>query len=723
MTILYIISSLVTAVLSILLGLLVILNNHKGKQNRIWFLVSISIFLWTFSLAWTFLAKDASSAFFWQKVLYEGTTFIPIFFYHYCLVLTSLNNKYKKILYFGYIASFIFALSIPANLLISGVLARNEINYWPVSFSPFYYFYLCYFILFVVLSIIVLRKGYQNSKGIDKQKIKFVYYAALIGFIGGSFNFLLDFQFNYPIGNLFVSLYVVIMTYAITHYRLMDIRYIIKRSSIFVLIVVIITSIYIVLSSYLVSFLENFLESSSKIIAGFIVGIFIAIFFDPLKNFLENLTNHFLFSKKYNPKILLGEISDIISGSLDLDKILFNISKQINIAFHPSKLTFIMLDTKGKISVSNQFGFSDKEFSLFLKIVKQITNQKFQELDNIYIVSELILQNKFNSQNLRLLKKLNKISIELLVPLFVKEKLIGVLVMGEKKNNNLYSNEDLSVLKIIAHQIAVAIQNALLYEEVSELNKNLEKKVAEQTKDIKEKAEHLQKLLAMRSEFLDIASHQLRTPVTVIRGALSMILDGSITDEKKKHEFIVASFRKSSKLNDVINDILRASEMDTEKFELDLKPTDIHTLIEKIVEDKQLEAKEKKLALKLELPKEKLPMVMSDEKYMEQVIVNLINNSLQYTKKGYIKVQAELDKKYVLVRVSDTGIGIPKKDQKKLFTKFGRAQNAVETFTDGSGLGLFIIKQVMDAHKGGSVYVEKTEVGKGTTFALKIPRV
>ena len=96
---------------------------------------------------------------------------------------------------------------------------------------------------------------------------------------------------------------------------------------------------------------------------------------------------------------------------------------------------------------------------------------------------------------------------------------------------------------------------------------------------------------------------------------------------------------------------------------------------------------------------------------------------MQYTKQGYIKVSATADKSHVILKVSDTGIGIPKKDQKKLFTKFGRAQNAVETFTDGSGLGLFIIKQVMDAHPGGEVYIENTEVGKGTTFVIKIPIV
>lgn len=271
---------------------------------------------------------------------------------------------------------------------------------------------------------------------------------------------------------------------------------------------------------------------------------------------------------------------------------------------------------------------------------------------------------------------------------------------------------------------------------LKELTDNLEQKVDEQTRDIKEKAIHLEKLLKMRSEFLDIASHQLRTPTSVIKGTLSMMKEGDfdkmpLTDKTK---FIEGMFQKSLKLESIINDILVASEMDTAQFEIGVEDEiELDKFLEKEVAEHQFDASEKKLVLTFEKLTDGPFKIKGSAKYLEQALDNLLNNAIKYTTQGFVKATVKKDRPNVVVAVSDSGIGIPKDDIKKIFHKFTRGKNARSVYTDGSGLGLFIIKRIMDQHPDSKVWVESParqalaagmasgEEGKGSTFYLQFP--
>jgi signal transduction histidine kinase len=198
-----------------------------------------------------------------------------------------------------------------------------------------------------------------------------------------------------------------------------------------------------------------------------------------------------------------------------------------------------------------------------------------------------------------------------------------------------------------------------------------------------------------------------------------MLGEGSVPEDKKQ-QFLNSALAKSYKLEEVVDEILRASEMDSDKFEIDLRVVDLADILEQIYIDKKVLADEKGVELKFNLPKS-MPKILSDERYIKHAIRNLINNSLQYTKKGSIILSINLKKDLLEIVVSDTGIGIPKKDLPKLFKKFSRAKNAVDAYTDGSGLGLFIIKKIMDAHPGGQVHIKETTINKGTTISLVLP--
>jgi len=203
-----------------------------------------------------------------------------------------------------------------------------------------------------------------------------------------------------------------------------------------------------------------------------------------------------------------------------------------------------------------------------------------------------------------------------------------------------------------------------------------------------------------------------------------MLREGSIQKLPKKQQerFIDNAFRKSRKLESIINDILNASEMDTGKFDVagTTKPVQIEELVDKVMADFENEAYEKGLKFVFIKPAKALPEINASPRYLEQVISNLIDNAIKYTEKGSVKVQVAKKDKKVVVSVKDTGLGVPKDDMPKLFQKFVRAQNARNIYTDGSGLGLFIIKKIVEGHKDGKVWVESKE-GRGSTFYFSLP--
>ncbi|MFA5048882.1 MAG: HAMP domain-containing sensor histidine kinase [Patescibacteria group bacterium] len=258
-------------------------------------------------------------------------------------------------------------------------------------------------------------------------------------------------------------------------------------------------------------------------------------------------------------------------------------------------------------------------------------------------------------------------------------------------------------------------------EEVEKLNVKLNKAAVE----LKARAKHLEKLLQMRSEFLDIASHQLKTPVSVIRGTLSMFQDGSMDKVSKAEQkkFLNNVFQKANKLNVIINDILRASEVDTDEFVIDknsAKPIQIEDVATCVYNDLIDSAQERKLKLEIIKPAKKLPPILSNADFLEQALSNLVNNAIKYTAQGQVKIILSQDQDNIIIKVEDSGVGIPLADQKKMFDKFARASNAVNMYTDGSGLGLFIAKKIIEAHKGGQISFVSQE-GRGTTFTVTMP--
>jgi signal transduction histidine kinase len=162
--------------------------------------------------------------------------------------------------------------------------------------------------------------------------------------------------------------------------------------------------------------------------------------------------------------------------------------------------------------------------------------------------------------------------------------------------------------------------------------------------------------------------------------------------------------------------------MDTDEFSLvreAIKPTQIEEIISRVYEDLKPETDRKGLVFTIEKPKRPLPKILVDADFLEQAFYNLTDNAIKYTAKGFVKIVLNQESNQLVVKIQDSGVGIPLEDQKKIFDKFARAKNAIDMYTDGSGLGLFIVKKIIEAHQGAINFISKEN--EGTVFTVSLP--
>jgi len=235
--------------------------------------------------------------------------------------------------------------------------------------------------------------------------------------------------------------------------------------------------------------------------------------------------------------------------------------------------------------------------------------------------------------------------------------------------------------------------------------------------------EQLKQFDRMKSEIISVVAHQLRTPLSGIKWTLKMLLDGdSGKVSKEQHDLLSKGFESNERMVALINDMLAVDRLESGKIKYDFVPTQFESLIEEMIESLKPIAEHKKVRIAFLAPKRPLPKIKLDPEKMRDVLQNVMDNAVKYTKQGgLVTVGVSEEGGGLHFWVEDDGIGIPDEAKNKIFARFFRARNAIATETDGSGLGLFIAQSVVRRH-GGKIWFESVE-GKGTTFHVTLPAV
>jgi len=225
----------------------------------------------------------------------------------------------------------------------------------------------------------------------------------------------------------------------------------------------------------------------------------------------------------------------------------------------------------------------------------------------------------------------------------------------------------------------------------------------------------------MKTEFVSLAAHQLRTPLSAIKWTLRMLLDGDIgTITKEQRNFIEKTYQSNERMIGLINDLLDVTRIEEGRYLYKPVLTNLENVVQFVINSYQEEIKRRKLKLEFKKPKTGLPRVSIDVEKMKLAIQNILDNAVRYTPAGgLVTITLKRVKKEIETSIEDTGIGVPRDQQERVFTKFFRAANIMRMDTEGSGLGLFIAKNIIESH-GGKIWFDSKE-GKGTTFYFTIP--
>ncbi len=392
-------------------------------------------------------------------------------------------------------------------------------------------------------------------------------------------------------------------------------------------------------------------------------------------NFFKKLFNR----KGYETEELLYLLSQVMASSLTFKVLTQNILEIIKEKLHVAKVGIIVSDTKGNTLREVAPGWQ--------------TPYSTPQEKNIALVIEL---------------KTN-------------HRIVGSLILSGKSTREKFSSQDIKMLNILAPEFAVAIENTLSYEEIKQFNETLQTEIKNATDELRQANSRLLELDRLKDEFISIASHDLRTPVSAVKNFLWLTINKESKLAPKVRDNLQRAYNAADRTAMLISDMLDVSRIEGRRLEVRKVPVDLAKAFDEIREDIDVKAKAKKINLLLDCPAN--TTVLTDPNKLLQIINNLIDNAIKFTPiGGKVEVTTKLKDSKIMVSVSDTGIGIAKEDLPKLFTKFGRLHSSLSSVSEvpGTGLGLYITKKMLDI-LGGTIEVT-SEVNKGTTFTFTLEK-
>ncbi|HVG17574.1 MAG TPA: GAF domain-containing protein [Blastocatellia bacterium] len=417
---------------------------------------------------------------------------------------------------------------------------------------------------------------------------------------------------------------------------------------------------------------------------------------------IENAQLFSNVNKQRERLVLVNEIGQVFASTLDLESIYLTVRERLRelIDCDTLLISFYEHDTQ---TITCAFAYTDGEV---------YPTDKFEPLklgtgpqsECIRTARPLIVDNiaKRHPNSFRYVGKTDNNPVSVIyVPLLAEEHVIGV-IQAQSVREGAYTKEDVPMLSIVANQAASAIQNARLYREAVEGRRAMER--ANQIKE----------------EFFAILSHELRTPLTPILG-WTRILSRLSPDDHDTRAHALSVIERNAKLQtQLVNDLLDMSRIDSGKLSIYVQPTDLNAAVRGAVESLRNESNQRGIDLETHVASDEMA-VLADPARLEQVITNLLTNALKFTDKGgRVIVSTERAGDSGVVSVSDTGIGIPQDFLPHIFERFRQADSSTRRRHGGLGLGLSIVKSLVEMH-GGQVRAHSEGAGHGSTFTVELP--
>lgn len=648
----------------------------------------------------------------------------PAFFILFAFVFPSPHKFYnsKK-----YILLIPFLISIGVFCLQLLLLLSNNNNYWPIIIL-FSYVYVFIGTLAVLISLII--SFYKPKSILDKQRARVVLIGALFGFLVPALLAIIVVLFN--VSNLtYLALPVLIfplsIAYAIVKHKLFDIQELIQKALVYGLSSGAVAGLFI-----LPLFLLNLFYSTENLwknpIYLLVLSIAIILIVNPLKNLVQKFVDNIFFRKKYDYPTTVSEFSDTLSSLLSINEISNELMSMIGKTLFVDKGYLFVADKEtGSFNLTSSIPveFLEKEIPGLNKLDPNniLIEFLYKNLKEIFL-EDVITENQYAQKRIDLLKTFADYNVSLIIPLFFKSDLLGILLLSNKKSGQVFTTEDINFIRTISNQVSISIENSFSFELVQGYANEVEEK-NKQLKNVQAQLIQAEKMSAIGHLASGIA-HEIRNPLNIIEGARyylsSLFTDGSENVVAQEYlEYIQNEVVRTNRLIDSLLDFSKFQKSNIENI-------NINNVIENVLILSRKQLSDNKIKIKKNLD-DNLPILKGDSNQLWQVVINLLMNSVQAINSipdmnggGEIVVESGIYSKtdsnymdHLYLKVMDNGCGIKEKDLSSIFDPFYTNK------PDGTGLGLSVSYKIVEAHSGSMLVT--SEVGIGTSFMVELPVV
>ena len=638
---------LVISFFSLGLGVFVYLKNKKSNLNITNSLVCLCTFIWLFSYSVMYSCTDNKTALFFGKIGSAGVLFIPISIYHFTILFTGAKKRPYVIVAYYMIGAVFLALLFFTNIYVSGTYYFFW-GYYPRASST-YFLFVVMFVLLYCSSLLLLNSYFKLIKeNVDKKnRAKYVLLAFFIAFFA-SVDFLPKYGINfYPFGYVFIFIWLAVTAYAILRHKLLEIEVIIRKTLIFGGLFTIVYTVFAFFALLGQAFFER-LVTHNRWISMIPSVLVVTIMLRPLENFLTAVTDRYLFQKKYDYKDLLRTFTSEVLTVLELDKL---------IELTKSKLSEIM------------------------------------KIESCEVVLEKIGQSPHTLNGAEGSGTVPIFSNMLELPIIIKGKTTGALVLGKKKSDEGYTQEDLSILQPLTKALGIAISNAKLFEELS-----------------KTRAEAVQKeKMATIGTLAAGMAHEIRNPITTIRN-FADYLPERYDDKNFMDKFDKLIPREIDRVESIARSLLEFSSVENavkdEEFPL-YEP--VKTVIS------LLEPQYRTSEIKIICDFSKRHIVKGNKVQLQDIIFNIVNYVMAETPKGgSIVIECATDEKGLKLYIRSKDLVVADHIIKDVFEPVSGMYREKRGF----GFNIFVAKQLIE--KSGGRLTISTDKSAGSEFCINI---
>lgn len=728
--------------LCIITGLFVYLKNPKNWSNTIFSIFALVLGLWIIADFLPLISTSEQWALFWLRINMFLAAWLcyTFFLFVYAFPRAKMDFSLRYLTESFIFVSLVSVLSLTPLVFSDASVTGGAIIPSPGLAMPLFALNV---VLFLVGGFAQLVRKYRLAFHLEKAQLRIVLIGALLMFsliLANNFFavVLLKNTELIVLSPLYILVFVFFVAYAMVRHRFMDLHLVVVRTVTFALLTLTLAIIYVAGTSVFFILSGEAVLPLNQIVIQIFLTLIIALTFQPLSRIIEKVTDPIFFKGHFEAQHLLKLVSQTLPTTILIKELSETVLETISREIRSRDSAIHLTDRRGKIvdtydsGPSRPLPLSEKDFGLIYKRAQSQT-LVFEDLEEG-----------------ELKEVMRAAQLSLVFSLKVKGELVGFFVAGEKSSGDIYSTEEISVLEILMPEIAVALSNAKSYAEIVKFNITLKEEIRKATLKLKMANEKLKVLDKIKDDFVSVASHELRTPMTSIKSYMWMVLNNRAGEvPEKMKNYLERAYRATERLISLVNDMLNVSRIESGRVELTYESFDPVILSEEVVAEIKPKADERGIYLKVE--KASMGDVFADRNRVKEILINLLGNGLKFVTQGGITIKFSAKgglvssklpgesgslrsnqknqsskfkaaaKEFVEISVTDTGPGISDEDLQRLFKKFGRLENSyVSVATNGgTGLGLYISKSLVEL-MGGKIGVG-SKLGEGSRFWFTLP--